>query len=359
MHHVTIHHEPGHYAGWPANYGMWNWGDQIVVAYTVGRFKPRLHFHAVDPARPLINTQSRSTDGGNTWTAEPFPGKTPGDRGLSADEHMIPQLHLSQAIAHDPPTPCTSPTDFTHPDFALMCARTGLDVGAVAFFYTSTDRCRSWQGPFALPNHNHLGIAARTDYLIDSPTALTMFLTARTNAESEGRVICVQTEDGGRTFKQISNVGPEPDPPGFAIMPSSVRLPTGLLLTAVRRRDADNHDWIDLHRSDDRGQTWSPLQPPVTHTGRGGNPPALTLLRDRRLCLTYAHRDAPFSICAKLSEDHGQTWSPPITLRDHAGCHDIGYPRTVQRPDGSIVTAYYWNDAPNSERYLAATIWEA
>ena len=37
---------------------------------------------------------------------------------------------------------------------------------------------------------------------------------------------------------------------------------------------------------------------------------------------------------------------------------DLGYPRTVQRPDGKIVTVYYFNDHKDTERYIAATIWD-
>ena len=39
------------------------------------------------------------------------------------------------------------------------------------------------------------------------------------------------------------------------------------------------------------------------------------------------------------------------------GNHDIGYPRTIQRSDGVIVTAYYYNDKADGERYIAATMW--
>jgi hypothetical protein len=60
---------------------------------------------------------------------------------------------------------------------------------------------------------------------------------------------------------------------------------------------------------------------------------------------------------AKLSRDGGATWGPEIRLRDGAGNHDIGYPRTVQRPNGDVVTVYYWNDVATGERYIAATIW--
>jgi hypothetical protein len=80
-------------------------------------------------------------------------------------------------------------------------------------------------------------------------------------------------------------------------------------------------------------------------------------LRDGRLCLTYGYRDPPHSICARLSGDEGLTWGGLISLRDGGGNHDLGYPRTVQRPDGKVVTVYYWNDDPEKERYIAATVW--
>jgi hypothetical protein len=53
------------------------------------------------------------------------------------------------------------------------------------------------------------------------------------------------------------------------------------------------------------------------------------------------------------------TWGPELMLRDDAGTWDLGYPRTVQRADGKIVTVYYFNDAKDRERYIAATIWDA
>jgi len=46
-----------------------------------------------------------------------------------------------------------------------------------------------------------------------------------------------------------------------------------------------------------------------------------------------------------------------IILRHDGNGWDLGYPRTVQRPDGNIVTMYYFNDTSSKERYTAATIW--
>ena len=96
----------------------------------------------------------------------------------------------------------------------------------------------------------------------------------------------------------------------------------------------------------------------MADTGEG-NPPQLIALADGRLCLTYGVRAAPYRICAKLSADAGLNWSDEIVLRDDGAGRDLGYVRSVQRPDGKIVTVYYfWDQKTGPERYLAATIWE-
>jgi hypothetical protein len=97
----------------------------------------------------------------------------------------------------------------------------------------------------------------------------------------------------------------------------------------------------------------------VPDAGSGGNPPTLTKLQDGRVCLTYGYRAAPFGIRARLSEDGGKSWGDVIHLRDDAACADLGYPRTIQRPDGTLVTVYYFNDQVDTERYIGATLWRA
>ena len=65
----------------------------------------------------------------------------------------------------------------------------------------------------------------------------------------------------------------------------------------------------------------------------------------------------PYGVRARISKDGGLTWSQEVSWRNGGGNHDIGYPRTVQCPDGRVVTVYYWNDRPDGERYIAATVW--
>src|SRR5690606_14282135 len=127
--------------------------------------------------------------------------------------------------------------DFTHPDFALMCARTNLNAGSRSWFYVSFDRCRNWQGPYDLPTNQLLpsgepGVSARTDYIVDDRETCTFFLTAVKSNGREGRVFCARTTDGGKHVNFLSWVGPEPA--GYSIMPAGLRLSPTRLLCAVR-----------------------------------------------------------------------------------------------------------------------------
>jgi hypothetical protein len=353
--HVTVYRDPDRYAGWPANYGLWRWGDEIVVGFTAGYPNPAGGFHSRDTTRPFVTLQARSLDGGERWGVQPLPASIPGGRGLSADEHVGPGLKLAEVLAADETLlDCPGGLDFSHPDFALLLARTGLVAGTRSFFYTSMDRCRAWAGPYRLPMYGQTAIAARTDYLVSGPDSCTLFLTANKSDGREGRLFCARSVDGGRHFAFLAWIGPEPA--GYNIMPASVRLAEGQLLVAVRCQ-AGEQNWLDLYRSEDDGATWRYLTRPVVDTGRGGNPPSLITLHDGRLCLTYGYRAAPFGLRAKLSEDQGHRWGHEIILRADGGNHDLGYPRTTQRPDGLVVTVYYFNDQPEGERYIAATLW--
>jgi len=88
MKHVIVYKEVGRYAGWPANYGIWSWGDEIVTGFTLGFHNNEGGFHFRDKDRPFMTMQSRSTDGGLTWDTGQAPLSAPGDVAICADEHM-------------------------------------------------------------------------------------------------------------------------------------------------------------------------------------------------------------------------------------------------------------------------------
>jgi len=349
--HVTVYFEKGRFGGWPANHGIWIWGNEILVGFSRGYYKDLgPERHNIDREKSEEHVLARSQDGGETWTLE-----HPNENGYLLPQGKealhgtgLPDVQLKKAA------PCPGGIDFTHPGFAMTLRMTSVDAGTSLLSY-SYDRGKSWEGPFALPNFDAPGTAARTDYIVDGKHACTAFITAAKSDGKEGRPLCMRTEDGGATWSFISWIGPEPN--GFAIMPSSIRLSNTHLVTAIRCQD-ETQRRISVYASDDNGKTWTYLNDPVPNTGEG-NPPCLILLKDGRLCLTYGYRAQPFSICAKLSVDKGRTWGSEIVLRNDGAGRDIGYPRSVQRPDGKVVTVYYFHDSTTGpERYIAATIWD-
>ena len=331
INHVIVYKESGRFAGWPANHGIWSWGDEIVVGFRLGYFKIKTG-HAIDPDKPAVTRFARSLDGGQTWTLE------------------IPS-YLDENGNEPQPTGCPGGIDFTHPDFALRVRRSN--------FYTSLDRCKTWKGPYKLPGFGRKAILARTDYIVNDRYDLLAFMAAAKDDGKEGWPFCVRTRDGARTWEFLSWIGPQPADGGYAIMPSTVRLSETGLLTMIRRKAIKGDErlyWIEAYTSQDNGKSWEFLNKP-TETLEG-NPGHLIRLKDDRLLLTYGYRASPYGIRAKLSSDNGQSWGEEIILRDDGGNWDLGYPRTVQRPDGKVVVVYYFNDHENQERYIAATIWD-
>src|ERR1700678_3870704 len=67
---VKVYSEPGRFAGWPANHGIWSWGDEILVGFSRGYDKDNGPDYHIDPAMPEDFMLARSTDGGVTWTIE-------------------------------------------------------------------------------------------------------------------------------------------------------------------------------------------------------------------------------------------------------------------------------------------------
>jgi len=329
--HVDVFNESGRFAGWPANNGIWCWNDEIVVGFTLGYHKDKSG-HTIDSDRPSGPQQARSLDGGTTWTIE-----TPSYIGADGKERETSEL--------------TGRVDFTNSDFA---ARFRNDR-----FYYSLDRCRTWEGPFPLPTFGRPGLLARTDYIVEDQHRLTAFVAAQKDGGGEGQPLCIRTTDGGQTWELVGWIGRQPpEGYGYAIMPATVALQGGSYLSIIRRGGLLNGKkrwWLESFVSPDDGRSWYMLDEP--RIDNAGNPATLTRLNDGRIAMVYGWRRAPYGIRTRISSDEGQTWSQETILRDSGRSWDLGYPRTIQRADGNLVTAYYFNDDSQVERYIAATIW--
>lgn len=336
--HVIVYKVPGRFGGWPANHGIWSWGNEILVGFSAAYFQLKSpDRHPYDNTRPEVPTLARSTDGGETWTIEEPLALRPPSQGAKL-------LKL------------TEPMDFTDPNFIMKLWFDDANKGPSHWWY-SKDRGHNWQGPYAVPDFGQPAVAARTDYIVNAKHDAFVFLTAAKKNGREGRVFCTRTVDGGLHWTFVSWIGEEPA--GFSIMPSSVRISPTEILTATRVKENQTTSRIDLFASTDNAGSWS-LRSYVTEaTGAfSGNPPSLIRLRDGRLAVTYGVRTPPFRICARLSSDAGRTWSDEIVLRKDAAAWDNGYTRSIQRTDGNIVTIYYFPEQPRSERIIAATVWD-
>ncbi len=335
---VVVYREKGRFGGWPANHGIWAWGNEIVFGFSAAYFQVKAaDRHQYDGTKAEESRQARSLDGGETWKIE-APKLPPYKEGLDAATEL------------------KEPMDFTHPSFAMTLRFTDTNKGPSIFWY-SMDRARTWRGPFKFPLLGQTGVAARTDYIVNGKRDAFVFLTAAKSNGKEGRVFCAGTQDGGLTWKFVAWIGDEPA--GFSIMPSSVRLSSSKLLSATRVKQDFSVNWIDLYESRDNGAHWSMLAQKLADAGAGsGNPPSLLKLRDGRLCMTYGFRSPPYEIQARFSNDEGRTWSRPRVIRTGAAAGDLGYVRSAERPDGKVVTAYYFNDAPHNERFIEATVWD-
>ena len=346
LEHVEIWRQPGHYGGWPANHGMWIWRNEIAVGFSDGHLKlgdPERH--PIDRTRPERHVIARSADGGRHWAIE-----------LHEDLVPPPQPgHMSDVPTEKggrTPVALTEALDFSAPGFAMTLRMADKDTGP-SWFYASADRGRAWTGPWTLPSFGTPGVTARTDYVVMDARYLVAIVSAAKPNGKEGRPFAIETRDGGLTWSKLGWIGPESA--GWRIMPTTVKLADGRFYSVIRTREGDRHS-LEAYTSSDAGRSWTAAGTPVVDTGRG-NPGALLALADGRLSLVYGSRRAPYGMYAVLSEDQGRTWTPPVTLRDDAVDWDLGYPRAVQRADGVVAAAYYYNDRKGPERYIAATLW--
>lgn len=327
--HVVVASDEESFYGWPGNHGVWVWGDEILVGFTRNAYLYNPNGHSVDPSVPQVVLQGRSLDGGRTWKVE------------------------------DPPTMidkvASGPVRFGDPDFAMRFIRGNR-------YQVSYDRGRSWGFPRSFPGFG-LNVYHRTNYWVEDGAICRVFKTADKSTGENGRSFWFGTEDGGASWQFGAWLSPEP-PPGnneYSIMPSPVLLQNGDWAVALRvrgERSGRNRSWIELRASDDDGSTWA-LRSFVTHTGEsGGNPPSMVQLDDGRLVVTYCVRDNPYGLRARISTDNGFSWSEEIFLRQDGLNWDIGYPRTVVRADGKLVTIYYYATQDHPQQFIAATIWD-
>ena len=147
-----------------------------------------------------------------------------------------------------------------------------------------------------------------------------------------------ESTDDGATWRWLAELPARPgDAPADYHELHAVETKDGRIIVHIRNHNRPNAGETLQSESSDGGKTWS-----VPHAiGVWGLPSFLTRLRDDRLLMTYGHRRAPFGNQARLSADHGRTWSEAFIISGDGAGGDLGYPSTVELEDGSFVTVWY------------------
>lgn len=134
--------------------------------------------------------------------------------------------------------------------------------------------------------------------------------------------------------------------------PNAIVLKNGKMIVAVRSESGG----IYIAESIDGGVTFSnkrALLPAAIST-----PPHLMQMTDGTLVLSYGYRSEPFNIRAIVSKDNGESWSNEIELTSGGVDWDFGYPATIERGNGELLTVYYQKlSADKNNTALKEVIW--
>lgn len=264
-------------------------------------------------------SMSRSTDGGLTWST--------------------PQTVFDQPDADDGVIATGIMRDGTIYAAAVSYTWNGERYGfngwhANPWLIISKDHGQTWGPPrqiavkpldWAYPFGHILELADGSLLLTGYGGALPM------SRERENLVFAVKSKDRGATWSAPVIVAR-----GYNEVSTVVRKDGALL--AVIRASAGAHLAATISR--DQGATWSA---PRRITENSECPGDLLRLQSGELLLSFGQRNKPYGVQAMISRDEGATWNrQERTMLAWDGDHaDLGYPVTIQRADGRLVTVYY------------------
>jgi hypothetical protein len=195
----------------------------------------------------------------------------------------------------------------------------------------STDGGSSWSKPLpSRVNSPHGPIQLRDGRLLYAGKELWT---------PEGKIGVAESRDDGLTWQWLAEL---PARPGDEVKKGyhelhAVETDDDRILVQIRNHNKDNAGETLQCESGDGGRTWTQ---PVS-IGVWGLPSHLLKLRDGRVMMTYGHRRKPFGNQARISSDHGRTWSDPLLISSDGTSSDLGYPSTVELPDRTLLSVWY------------------
>lgn len=219
----------------------------------------------------------------------------------------------------------------------------------------STDNGHTWDGPYTVEfpeiSKNSIGVFAPIVELSDGRLLLPVSASSKETGEYIAAVL--SSTDKGETWGLHSKITSSKD----EWMGEDGKM-LGFGLPTMTAFD-DNHllaaGWSNpeigtlVVSSDDGGKTWGAPQPVISK----GECSHITLAKDGTAILSYGYRKPPYGVRVWPSYDGGKTWNPgdAAALRSDGAMRDLGYPRTIQLPDGRFFCVYYFNVKDEDKSY--------
>lgn len=138
--------------------------------------------------------------------------------------------------------------------------------------------------------------------------------------------------------------------------PHAIQLPDGKIIVHIRVQRVGEHRRFTVYQSESLDDGRSFAKPHPILGDLGGSPAHLLRLSNGMLLSAYGYREAPYGIRAMFSDDAGETWDTDWVLDAQAPSGDLGYPATIERKDGSLLTVYYKNVEGQSS--IRQIIWD-
>ena len=343
----VISQMPRHYHGWPTL--ALRKSGQLVLVTSGGRDSHVCPFGRVE----LL----RSDDGGKSWSWPQVIMDTPiDDRDAGILETGTGTLLATTftSLAYEPilARATADPSSWDAARLArwqsahqqLTAEQRTATLGT--WMVRSTDNGITWSKPY--------------DCLVNSPHGPvrladgTLLYAGKELWRENPRIGVARSVDDGVSWKWLAEIKPrQGDLEGKYHELHAVEAANGRLVVQIRNHNPQHAGETLQSESSDGGGSWS-----RPHSiGVWGLPSHLLRLSDGRLLMSYGYRRKPYGNQVRISGDHGDSWSAPLTLSADGDGHDLGYPSTVELADRSLLSVWYERLAGSSYAVLRQARW--
>ncbi len=228
------------------------------------------------------------------------------------------------------------------------------------FSRLSHNQGRSWSSHNYLPNipgsadsipgkrGNHGGACRGQAIEVNNEILLAVYGPLKNNKVASSHLYV--SNDQGQSWHYRSIIASDKNQQQDLNEPSLLHLQDNKIMAFMR--NSSTNDQIVTALSHDTGLSWEDWQ----ERGIIGHPTHPLKLSDGRIFICYGYRHKPYGIRAHLLDSSAeQLLGEEIIIRDDAACGDIGYPWSVEMPDGQVLVVYYFT-LDDGIRHIAASL---